>query len=88
MTEVLSFSCWFPTCSGQGHFFKGDLFLSKQLEHIFAEVDAFTFRIIFIVNTKGFNLIKLVLLHIVPCLGSSVEVYNGSEVMMHFFNSV
>ena len=51
------------------------------------EVDAFAFRIIFVEDTEGFSLIRLVLLHIVPCLGLSVEVYNVSEVMMHFVDS-
>ena len=52
------------------------------------EVDAFAFRIIFVEDAKGFSLIRLVLLQIVPCLGSLVEVYNVSEVMMRFVDSV
>ena len=52
------------------------------------EVDVFAFRIIFIEDAEGFSLIRLVLLHIVPCLGSLVKVYDVSKVMMHFVNSV
>ena len=52
------------------------------------EVDAFAFRIIFVEDAEGFSLIRLVLLQIVSCLGSLVEVYNVSEVMMHFVDSV
>ena len=46
------------------------------------------FRIIFVEDTEGFSLTLLVLLHIVACLGSPVEVYNVSEVMMRFVDSV
>ena len=38
------------------------------------EIDAFSFRIIFLEDIKGFSLIRLVFLHILSCLVSPVEV--------------